>query len=60
MHCEYTTVHRVQPNHWTYCASKGAVVIMTNCIMALDTCKWAELIGVIALKNYHIAGNFNF
>ena len=27
--------HRVQPNHWTYSASKGAVVIITKC-MALD------------------------
>ena len=27
--------HRVQPNHWTYAASKGAILIMTKC-MALD------------------------
>ena len=30
-----TAAHRVQPNRWTYCASKGAIVIMTKC-MALD------------------------
>ena len=30
-----TAAHRVQPSCWTYCASKGAVVIITKC-MALD------------------------
>ena len=27
--------HRVQPNRWTYAASKDAILIMTKC-MALD------------------------